>query len=186
MTQQELAAMQNERRSIKLRNVFGLYERRPASFKSDFSLPDSIENLRLVTKRSVFASPTRQCVVGKVTEESVSLRRERPFVGNPFKPYFVGGFKAGESGVVLSGVFTIPSYVKVLYTIWLSFFLFATIHSAAQAPHNGLINWGGLVIGSTAVVLGILMLIGSRWLARHDVEWLSQVITAALANKRVV
>jgi len=48
----------------------------------------------------------------------VSLERAIPFVGNSFKPLFVGKFHRVDGIIMLSGRFTMPWWVKVFMTFW--------------------------------------------------------------------
>jgi hypothetical protein len=67
-----------------------LYGSTPATFESRYSLGESVERLRGSTKRSALDALTNQEAVGRVSEHQVVLQRTIPFVGNSFKPFFVG------------------------------------------------------------------------------------------------
>jgi hypothetical protein len=93
-----------------------LYGRLPAKFESAFSLEESVQRLGAVIEPS--PSITREVAVGTVCEDRVSLERAIPFVGNSFKPLFIGKFHRLDGRIILSGQFTIPWWVKVFMTFW--------------------------------------------------------------------
>jgi hypothetical protein len=78
----------------------------PASFKSDYTLEESVSNLRKATNRTVFSNLFKQSAVGRVDKTKVRLQRVIPFFGNSFKPIFVGNFVERDSGVFLDGKWT--------------------------------------------------------------------------------
>ena len=154
----------------------------PVEVHSPFSLHDSVQRLREVTKRSVFSSLFSQAAAGRVTATDVRLQRVIPMFGNSFKPIFVGKFRETNGQVVLSGRFTMFLFSKIFMSVWLSFWLIWTLLAAlsvlgigdVQAPPST-----GL-IGVVFFVAGILFVRFCWWLSRSDMKYLTGVITQAL------
>jgi len=152
----------------------------PVEFESSFGLPESIERLKAVTRRSVFSALARQEAVGTVNESRVSLQRVIPMVGNSFKPFYRGHFIERNGKVILTGRFTMHWFAKVFMAVWFGgvgcFTLLASVlvaihpQKAMLTPLFGL----GMIIAGTALVW-----IG-KWFARNDAAWLSDVIRGAL------
>ena len=159
-----------------------LYASTPASFESRYGVAESVARLRAATVRTVFGALTGQAAVGKVSEDRVSLQRVIPFVGNSFKPFFVGRFERSAGGSILVGHFTMHWAVKAFNTFWFGFCLLWTalalagsISSPKDAWHFPLFGLGLFCAGCAAVQAG-------KWFARNDVAWLSNVISSALSG----
>lgn len=159
-----------------------IYGSTPAKFESKYSLDESIVRLRGSTKRSVLGSLRNQEAIGTVSEHRVVLQRAIPFVGNSFKPFFVGKFQRGSSGIVLTGRFTMHWFVKAFLTFWFGFcLLWAVLATIAVLSSQDTMWWfpvaglGMLAAGAVVVQLG-------KFFARNDTIWLSKVIQAALSG----
>jgi hypothetical protein len=154
-------------------------------------MSESVLRLRAATKRSIFSCLIRQAAVGSVDESRVCLQRVIPFFGNSFKPIFVGKFRQTNSGVVLDGKFTLFMFSKIFLSIWfgggilipiiamintLLIYLYQPEKSASIDPTIFLIP----LICAGFIVIGILFLRFCWWLSRHDIDYLSKVITDAL------
>ena len=147
-------------------------------------MQESVQRLRSATKRSVFGALTAQAVVGKVSEDRVSLQRVIPFVGNSFKPFFVGHFEPSTSGTRLVGRFTMHWLVKVFNTFWFGFCLLWTVLAIGIVSISSTSeNWYFPVFGFGTLVVGTLMVQVGKWFARNDAAWLTNVITNALSGK---
>jgi hypothetical protein len=150
----------------------------PVEFESSFDLPESIERLKAVTRRSIFSAFWRQQeAVGTVKESQVSLQRVLPMVGNSFKPFYRGHFIERSGKVVLVGRFTMHPFVKVFTAFWfgcigVGFILAATQQRQATLP----ILFGAV----TMTGAGLALVAFGKWLARNDAAWLSGVIRGAL------
>jgi hypothetical protein len=149
----------------------------PAEFESSFGLNESVERLTAATRRSMFSSLSQQEAVGKVTEMHVSLQRVIPLVRNSFKPFYRGHFIERNEKVILSGKFTMHWLAKVFLTFWFggaacfTLFTLATIsHASMFLPLCGL--------GMMSAGVGLVAL--SKWFARNDAAWLSDIIRGAL------
>jgi hypothetical protein len=159
-----------------------LYGGTPARFQSAFSLLESVDRLRAATERSVFGALLKQAAVGKVTEERVSLQRVTPFVGNSFKPYFVGRFEVTGERVSLVGHFTMHRFTKIFLTFWFGFVLLATL----AVPPKPSDKWLPLLFGGGMLMAGVLLVLVGRWFSRNDVSWLSGRIANALSRDDAV
>lgn len=95
-----------------------LYGAVPADFDSAFGIEESVKRLSAATKRSVFAGLTQQVAAGRESKDRVSLQRVIPFVGNSFKPFFIGQFSEINGGVVLKGRFTLHWGTKLFQSLW--------------------------------------------------------------------
>jgi hypothetical protein len=159
-----------------------LYGSTPATFRSSVSLAESVERLRSATKRSVFGALTSQEAVGKVSETEVLLQRAIPFVGNSFKPFFVGRFEQDERGVALVGRFTMHWSIKTFNTVWFGFCvlwtLLATVIVASSSPEQ----WYFPFFGLGMLLAGALLVQLGKWFARNDAAWLSRTIESALSG----
>ncbi|MEO5670134.1 MAG: hypothetical protein ABIR26_05520, partial [Ramlibacter sp.] len=118
-----------------------LYGAVPVTFESRHTLSESVERLQAATRRSVLGAITSQEAVGKVSETEVLLQRVIPFVGNSFKPYFVGRFEQRERGVVLVGRFTMHWSVKAFNTIWFGFCLLWTVLATVAVASSNPDKW---------------------------------------------
>jgi hypothetical protein len=153
----------------------------PVRFRSQYDLHESVERLRSITKGSVLGALSGEAAVGKVTEAEVSLQRVIPFVGNSFKPFFVGRFEAGASGIELVGRFTISRSTKIFSTIWLSFILLWTA-LATRAVIAKPSEWYFPLFGVGMLAAGAVILAVCKWFSRNDVDWLSNAIQVALSR----
>jgi hypothetical protein len=152
------------------------------TFNSSYDLPKSVARLRAVTNISVF-SLRQSAVTGVVMEQKVALHRSTPFVGNSFKPYFMGRFSSNNDQVVLIGRFTMHWYVKTFMTIWFGFLslmivlvLFATIWQNQPA------GWQSALFCVGMFSAGTLLVWSGQRLAHQDIAWLSDVIRKALSE----
>jgi hypothetical protein len=163
-----------------------LFESTPAEFRSAFDLAESVERLRLATKRSAFASLDETAAVGHVAEHRVRLQRVIPMVRNSFKPIFVGRFERRGGGIVLTGRFSMSPVVKVVMTFWFGmvgmFALVALLGGVApNGPHALLFRLQPLLM----IGLGFAIVAAGKWFARNDAAWLSDVMTEALGGRPV-
>ena len=98
-----------------------LYGSVPETFPSDWPIEEAVKRLRTATAKSVFHALAQECAAGTVTARKVSLQRAIPFVGNAFKPFFVGRFRVPLGQTQLEGVFTMRWAAKGIHDIlvWL-------------------------------------------------------------------
>lgn len=157
-----------------------LYGSVPGTFESQYSVHESVSRLQAVVRPSIFHSFSGQCAVGKVTEGKVSIQRVLPFVGNSWKPFFIGSFEPRDAKSVLKGEFRVSTGTRIFMSIWFGFVAFwtvlATVTVLAKSPTDlwfPLFGVGMLAVGVAMVRLG-------KWFARNDVAWLTQVISSAL------
>jgi hypothetical protein len=106
-----------------------LYGAVPAEFESAFDLDQSVRGLASATGRTIFSALLQQRAVGKVSASRVSLQRAIPFVGNSFKPFFIGSFQTSGHRVVLSGRFTTHWWTKAFMSVWFGGCVVWTIES---------------------------------------------------------
>jgi hypothetical protein len=162
-----------------------LYGSVTATFSSDFPLEESVRRLTAATRRSVFSALGSEAAVGRVSETRVSLQRVLPFIGNSFKPFFIGVFQTHDGRVELSGRFTIIWFVKVFMTFWLGFCAFwtagATIAVLASPATPWIMPFGGVLM----FALGCTFVAFAKKLSAKDIPWLSRVIQDALSKDSV-
>jgi hypothetical protein len=160
-----------------------LYGSTPVEFKSAFDLEESVARLQRHTKRFAFAALSESAATGPVSASRVRLQRVIPMVGNSFKPFFFGSFETRDGGgVYLVGRFTMHRFAKLFMTIWFSALLLMGISAAvASIASDG--NIAALVLGVFAMfAAGVGLVAFSKWLARHDIAWLTAVIERALSK----
>ncbi len=160
----------------------------PAAFASDFPVAEAVSRLRNATQRSVLAAFGRECAVGTVSQERVRLQRVIPLMGNSFKPIFVGSFVERNGRTMLEGRFTLFRSTKILMTVWFTFvLLWTTLASTAvifdvrllrEQPEMLFLPIAGVVL----LFLGLGFLRFGWWISRRDVDFLSTVISGALAQ----
>jgi hypothetical protein len=160
-----------------------LYGAVPAEFESAFGLEDSVRRLSDATGRWPFAAlTTKQMAGGRVTATRVILQRVIPFVGNSFKPFFLGAFRVEGTRVVLTGKFTMHSIVKIFFSLWFGFLALSIPLIFLQIAVQGGSWWEPFgAIGMFCAGLGLVGL--GKWFARNDIAWLSDVIRKALASQ---
>jgi hypothetical protein len=157
-----------------------LFPSAPGEFVSDYSLEESIERLKAVVYGSVLQVLFQEAAVGRVSARRVTIQRMIPLIGNSFKPVFTGKFETTSGQVVLTGAFAMQRFTRV----WITLGLF-------MAAMNGLIVLGkgnpnsGLtflaIAGIAGLGVGVVRL--CNWLSRHDVAWLSSLISQALSRE---
>jgi hypothetical protein len=167
-----------------------VYGSSPAEFVSAFPVEESVSRLRAATRRSIFSTLRVDAAVGSVSARAVRLQHVIPFVGNSFKPFFLGSFREVDGKAVLSGRFTMLWAVKAFLTVWFGFCALWTFLATLGVL--------GLAVGSRRQeptvwifpLVGIAMFTGGmfvvksakRW-AGQDQEYLSRVIRDALSTK---
>jgi hypothetical protein len=172
-----------------IRQLFDLlYGSVPAQWECAYGLDESVARLRAATRKSVFSMLTEPAAVGKVTELRVSLQRVIPMVRNSFKPFFFGQFVTRDGRVFLTGRFTMHVMVKVFMSFWFGFLALAVIGSVASALLAPAGRGPGFLflvfpLGMCAFGLGLVRF--GTWLARNDVQWLTDVIRGAICTPAV-
>ena len=143
-----------------------LYGSDPAEFESFYTVDESVARLNAV-RGSIRASLTKEVATGAVSKSRVVLRRVIPFVGNSFKPHFVGQFEERDGGVVLVGRFTMHWVVKAFMTLWLggcvAWTLFA-LSATVQRPEAWFFStlWRWHVLGGRRICLVVSMVFTQR------------------------
>ncbi len=165
----------------------------PVEIPSSFPLNESVERLKGAT-RNIFFVLFAQVVVGRVTPKSVRLVRSIPFVGNSFKPIFVGQFVEVDGRVVLRGRFTMFQFSKIFMSIWLGFLFLWTCATAAfvllsfagvtQVPSDQQFAYFFPFAGAGMIVVGILFVRFCWWLSSSDMTYLSNRIVNAIQLSR--
>jgi hypothetical protein len=104
-----------------IKYLFGpLLFQKPLSYEFAGSIDDEVKRLRRIVMGAVFHSPFQQCVVGRVSEAKVVLRRYRPFCNNSFIPVFRGQFILKNGKSALEGKYSMHMFAKVFMCIWLA------------------------------------------------------------------
>ena len=167
-----------------MRRLFDLlYGAVPADFESAFGFEESVRRLSDATKRSVFGAFTQQAAVGQVSRDRVSLQRVIPFVGNSFKPFYIGKFRELNGRVVLTGRFTMLWWVKAFMTFWFGFCALWTALAIAPLLMRDANAWWFPFAGASMFAVGVAFVAFAKRLARNDVPWLSKVIQDALSKE---
>ena len=167
-----------------IRRLFDLlYGATPADFESAFGLEESVRRLAAASKRSVFRAFIHQAAVGCVSKDRVSLQRVIPFVGNSFKPFYIGEFREIGGRVVLSGRFTMLWWVKASMTYWFGFCLLWTALAILPLLVRDAHAWWFPFAGLSMFSAGVAFVAFCKWLSRNDVAWLSRVIQDALSKE---
>lgn len=159
-----------------------LYGSTAAEFESVFSIEESIARLSAATKTSVFKAISHQAAVGSVNDKKVSLQRVIPFVGNSFKPIFVGSFRCVGSKTVLLGHFTMHWVVKAFLTFWFGFCALWTILATSAAIADPRSAWFAPIFGIGLFAAGVALVRVGQWFARNDIDWLSSLISKVLSK----
>jgi len=160
-----------------------LYSSTDAEFESRFSLEESVARLKRVTSRFAFCALTCQRAVGPVRETRVSLQRVIPFVGNSFKPFFIGRFVLSNQQVKLTGRFTMSRFVRIFMSLWFGFCILLWIGMMVILITRHSMNWWFPFTGLGMFCCGIALVWTGKWFARNDPAWLSEVIKSAFSEK---
>jgi hypothetical protein len=159
-----------------------LYGAIPAQFQSQYSVSESVTRLASVVKPSIFQSFSGECVVGKVTETKVSIQRVIPFIGNSWKPFFIGSFEPLGTGSVLRGQFMFSIWTRVFMSVWFGFITFWTVLATTTVLTKSPSDLWFPLFGVGMIGAGIAMVLSGKWFARNDAAWLAQVISNALGT----
>lgn len=176
------------------RSFFGqlIFEKQPASFRSAFTLEESVQRLSSQVRRWPFVSPFRHSLVGSVKENKVTIARMVPFVSNSYAPVFYGAFQVREGAVMLEGYFALSRYARVFTAFWFGFVIFMAIlfslsvlSGAPVTTNPPMPQWQGkllmILIPYALLLFGLIFTVAGKWLARKDARVISQKIQAALA-----
>ncbi|MDM7949493.1 hypothetical protein [Hydrogenophaga sp.] len=166
-----------------LRLLWDLYFGKQAKvFRCRFDLQESMERLKRATGRSFLSSFAGQFAIAHISESRVVLHRVVPFIGNSFRPIFFGKFDVVDDRVVLRGEFRQSRWTMafnasslVFISCWMLLALGSVMSGAINDlmfPLYGLLFFG-LSVGLTWV---------GKWFARGEVEWISELIQAALSG----
>ena len=159
------------------------------AFESDFGLNESMGRLAVEVKPALLefqplASLKNTVVVGKISEQSVSLWCERLFITNAFRPVFRGHFQIVGRRVILNGKLRMSGgvYAVVISGFGIAlFFTLATLLELTKNPHDPAL-WvrpiGGPVLA--LFVLGMVRI--AKWLSAGDERWLLATIRSALSK----
>jgi len=173
-----------------VRQLFDIvYGSVPVEFESACSLEESVQHLSAATRRSVFRALTTEAAVGKVSAQRVSLQRVIPFLGNSFKPFFVGKFHNNDGRIILIGQFTMLWFTKAFMTFWLGFCALWTMLATVIAiltligrlPGEATV-WILPLAGAGMFAMGIAFLTFAKRLSAKDIPWLTRVIQDALSK----
>jgi hypothetical protein len=155
----------------------------PIEFRTGMALDNAVASLRAASSRSVFGSITREAATGKVTEKKVVLQRTIPFMGNSFKPIFVGRFRSESGETILRGVFTTHWTTKIFMAFWFGGCFIWTLLVLFMALVRPTELWFLPLAGLGMLLLGSGFVRFARWLARNDQTYLNAVISRALFVK---
>jgi hypothetical protein len=157
------------------------------AFESDFDLDETISRLSAAIRPPLggfrpLVSLKGTVVVGKVSEQRVSLWCERMFVRNGFRLAFVGCFQIVDKRVILIGklgmnlqacLFYIPAFGMSL------FFTLGTLLELTKSPHDPAL-WVMPIAGPVFALFWVGSMRLARWLSGGDERWLLAAIQSAL------
>ena len=159
-----------------------LFGSTPATFMSAWTIEQSVERLRAATARSALHTLVRERAAGTVTAKRVSLQRAIPFVGNSFKPFFVGQFETVNGRTQLHGRFAMHWYAKGFMTVWFGGCALWTIFALVAVSTKPREVWFFPLAGIGMLAAGTALVQVGKWFARNDRAYLSKVITKALST----
>jgi len=123
-------------------------------------------------------NPFQQCLVGKVSEANVILRRYRPFWRNSDISIFRGKFVLRDGIAVLEGEYSMHKFTKIFTTIWLSgvtaFFLMFIIDAFTTSHKEDILFF--LCITAAMLVFGVILLRIGWVLGRGDIDYIESII----------
>jgi hypothetical protein len=162
----------------------------PLAFVSDFGLYDSVRRLAAEVKPPLIGlqpvvSFKTTAVVGQVAEEYVSLWCERLFLGNGFKPRFIGRFQIFDNRVILIGkMIGMNGLVHLWVGGGLAMGLFFTLVSSLELIRGAGANDPALWVMPFAGILPPLFTLGTArlgtWLSSGDEDWILAAIRSAI------
>jgi len=124
-------------------------------------------------------NPIRQCVVGKVSESKVVLRRYRPLWGNSFIPIFRGKFVSRSGKSILEGEYSILMFTKIGMSLWyvlvIGFGMMTAITSNNQLERK----WS-IIIAAVMLLLGIGLLHFGWITGKKDINYIDSVINESI------
>jgi hypothetical protein len=164
-----------------------LFKRTKAEYKSRYSLENSIQKLQEVVKSPWNIFNCSRSICGRVTKEKVYLYRMIPFARNSFVPVFNGSFHQQNGEVILSGVYSMCTFVKIFMIIWFGFFILEIIGTLIGVFQEIILKDKSIAELSPMVLIPFVMLffgIGlvklGQYLSRNDIDYISKVINDAL------
>jgi len=149
----------------------------PEEFPTDGSPEQAAQRLAQGTGRGFF----RRAVVGRVSVERVTLRRQRALFGSSSGVVFRGTFTSESGRTVLRGCFQFHPFFQALLTLWFGSLGFFSALSLVLFPNAALEQgapwWQGMLAGvafaTAGLVFGFLafrFLRFHKWLYRSDVS----------------
>ena len=154
----------------------------PVRFDTALRLPQAVSRLAAETEFSSWRLRFSEYMLGRVTPDSVSLRRVVPFFRNSWQPVFEGKFVETNGRTALVGLFGTSRLTRITMYIFVGFGTFwscLALWSVSAHPDPNLPAWFPFC-GFGMAALGLLMSRGFAWLSRGDVAWLTDKITNAL------
>lgn len=164
----------------------------PVSFKSDFSLDESMSRLSDSVNSKFFSSPYKERPYGRVDGKKVKLQRFIPYFGNSYRPVFIGYFSLKESGVFLEGKWTTSLSRKFFGICKIAFIISSLLMVAITIlgmilNNKHFANWYYLLL--PPVIATIFLKIEVVFARLHwrnscdDIGYLSNLITSVLTKE---
>jgi amino acid transporter len=166
-----------------LRWLWDLYFGKQAKeFRCLFDLQESMERLKRATGRSFLSSFSGQFAIAHVSESRVVVHRVVPFIGNSFRPIFFGQFAVVDDRLVLRGEFRQSRWTMAFnasFLVFVSYWMLLALESVLFGALNNLMFplFGTLFFGLNVGLVWV-----GKWFARGEVEWISEVVQAALSG----
>jgi len=135
--------------------------------KTDLPIDEAIQRLtREITPPSLFVK--QQSLIGKISDEKISVRRAIPFEHYMYYPVFEGRLETVEGKTVLKGHWTHHWYSKVIAIIWCAFGVFFVGLNMYLDPISPI-----SLILYTFIILNILLLKKYKFTRpKEDKEWI--------------
>lgn len=166
-----------------LRRLFSLvYGVTPVQFESRYAVEESVSRLGASIKPVPIFNPIPGYgAQGTVSRDLVSIRRQKLFSRNGFKPVFYGRFEHRGGTTILSGGFGFSLRARISVTFILAFILLweaLAIVGAFKKPDKWEFPLFGLVM---LVIAGLIILIArNHW--DDDVAWIKAYIADAIVQ----
>jgi len=160
------------------------------AFQSDFDLDTSIRRLSAEVKPPLggfrqLASGKIRVVVGRVSEQRVSLWCETLMFRKGFGSMFIGYFQSADKRVLLIGKLGINWHFFVFFILVLGMTMvptFAALSELTTNPSNPVL-WVALLFAPAATLLMVGFARISKWLFSGDERWLLATIQSALRSQ---
>ncbi len=162
----------------------------PAHFTVHGSSQKAAAALRARIRRSAISTPFSEACVGKVSDDSIRLRRYRPWLRNGMSPFLDARLVAECDGLGFVGVFRMTWYARIFLSVWFGAVL-VFIPIFAVAGLHVLFARGdalGALFGVAPLVMflfGRLLLAWGEWMWVSDESYIRSFVLSQLPTSAV-